>query len=35
VNSLAHLFGDQPFATGDASRNNRWVAMLTLAKAIP
>ena len=32
VNSLAHLFGDQPFATGDASRNNRFVALITLGE---
>lgn len=32
VNSVAHLMGDQPFATGDASRNNRWVALLTLGE---
>jgi stearoyl-CoA desaturase (delta-9 desaturase) len=32
VNSLAHLFGDQPFATGDASRNNRFVAFITLGE---
>ncbi len=32
VNSVAHLAGEQPFATGDASRNNRWVAMLTLGE---
>jgi len=32
VNSLAHLFGDQPFATGDASRNNCFVALITLGE---
>ena len=32
VNSLAHLFGDQPFATADASRNNRFVALITLGE---
>ena len=32
VNSLAHLYGDQPFATGDASRNNRFVALITLGE---
>ena len=32
VNSVAHLLGDQPFASGDASRNNRWVALLTLGE---
>ncbi|MFM7652643.1 MAG: acyl-CoA desaturase [Vulcanococcus sp.] len=32
VNSLAHLAGDQPFATGDASRNNGWVALITLGE---
>jgi stearoyl-CoA desaturase (delta-9 desaturase) len=32
VNSVAHLVGTQPFATGDASRNNRWVALLTLGE---
>jgi stearoyl-CoA desaturase (delta-9 desaturase) len=32
VNSLAHLLGDQPFATSDASRNNRFVALITLGE---
>ncbi len=32
VNSVAHLVGEQPFATADASRNNRWVALLTLGE---
>ncbi len=32
VNSVAHLLGDQPFASGDASRNNRWVALITLGE---
>ena len=32
VNSLAHLLGDQPFATGDASRNNAFVALITLGE---
>ncbi len=32
VNSVAHLLGGQPFETGDASRNNRWVALITLGE---
>ncbi|MEX0588272.1 MAG: acyl-CoA desaturase [Cyanobium sp.] len=32
VNSLAHLLGDQPFATADASRNNGFVALITLGE---
>jgi stearoyl-CoA desaturase (delta-9 desaturase) len=32
VNSVAHLVGEQPFATGDASRNNPWVALITLGE---
>ncbi len=32
VNSVAHLHGDHPFETGDASRNNGWVALLTLGE---
>jgi stearoyl-CoA desaturase (delta-9 desaturase) len=32
VNSIAHLFGSQPFATADASRNNCWVALITLGE---
>ncbi|MEB3325285.1 MAG: fatty acid desaturase [Cyanobacteriota bacterium] len=32
VNSIAHLFGSQPLATADASRNNRWVALITLGE---
>jgi stearoyl-CoA desaturase (delta-9 desaturase) len=32
VNSVAHRFGSRRFATGDASKNNRWVAVLTLGE---
>ena len=32
VNSVAHLAGEQPFATADASRNNPWVALITLGE---
>jgi stearoyl-CoA desaturase (Delta-9 desaturase) len=32
VNSLAHLAGDQPFTTEDYSRNNWFVALLTLGE---
>ena len=32
VNSVGHLSGQQPFSTGDASRNNGWVALLTLGE---
>lgn len=32
VNSVAHLAGEQPFNTGDASRNNAWVALITLGE---
>ncbi|MFM9103339.1 MAG: fatty acid desaturase, partial [Cyanobium sp.] len=32
VNSLAHLAGGQPFATGDGSRNNAWVALITMGE---
>jgi stearoyl-CoA desaturase (delta-9 desaturase) len=32
VNSLAHLAGGQPFATADGSRNNPWVALITLGE---
>ncbi|MCT0226088.1 acyl-CoA desaturase [Synechococcus sp. CS-1328] len=32
VNSAAHLWGEQPFESGDASRNNRWVALITLGE---
>ena len=32
VNSLAHLFGNQPFVTEDNSRNNGLVAFLTLGE---
>jgi stearoyl-CoA desaturase (delta-9 desaturase) len=30
VNSLAHRFGSQRFDAGDESRNNAWLALLTL-----
>lgn len=32
VNSFSHLSGDQPFDTNDHSRNNRFVAVLTLGE---
>ena len=32
VNSLAHLRGEQPFQTGDYSRNNQLVACITLGE---
>ncbi|TAE54900.1 MAG: acyl-CoA desaturase [Nostocales cyanobacterium] len=32
VNSLAHIFGDQPFVSGDNSRNNWFVAILTFGE---
>ncbi len=32
VNSLAHIFGNQPFATDDQSRNNSFVALLTMGE---
>jgi stearoyl-CoA desaturase (Delta-9 desaturase) len=32
VNSLSHLFGEQPFNTKDLSRNNGFVALLTLGE---
>lgn len=32
INSLSHMFGTRPFATGDQSRNNPWLALLTLGE---
>lgn len=32
VNSLTHTFGEQPFSTNDYSRNNWFVAVLTLGE---
>ena len=32
INSLAHLFGSQRYDTGDDSRNNAWLALLTLGE---
>ncbi len=32
VNSLAHIAGDRPFLTNDMSRNNGWVALITLGE---
>lgn len=32
VNSLSHLFGEQPFSTNDLSRNNWFVAFLSLGE---
>ena len=32
INSLAHLFGSRRYATSDDSRNNLWLALLTLGE---
>jgi len=32
INSIAHVWGSRPFATGDDSRNNWWLAVLTLGE---
>ena len=32
INSLAHVFGKRRFATPDTSRNNPWLALLTLGE---
>lgn len=32
INSLAHVYGRQQYLTGDASRNNFWLAVLTLGE---
>jgi stearoyl-CoA desaturase (delta-9 desaturase) len=32
INSLAHRFGTQRFETGDDSRNNAWLALLTFGE---
>jgi stearoyl-CoA desaturase (delta-9 desaturase) len=32
VNSLCHLFGSRPHNTGDYSRNNGWIALITMGE---
>jgi stearoyl-CoA desaturase (delta-9 desaturase) len=32
INSLSHVFGKQRYRTGDTSRNNLWLALLTLGE---
>ena len=32
INSLAHVSGNQRYKTGDDSRNNIWLALLTLGE---
>ena len=32
INSLAHRFGSRRYATNDDSRNNLWLALLTLGE---
>jgi stearoyl-CoA desaturase (delta-9 desaturase) len=32
INSLAHVFGSRRYATTDASRNNLWLALLTMGE---
>ncbi|MBW4696821.1 MAG: acyl-CoA desaturase [Aphanocapsa lilacina HA4352-LM1] len=33
LNSVCHLLGDRPFATGDLSTNNAWLALPTLGES--
>lgn len=32
INSLSHVFGSQRYQTGDSSRNNFWLALITLGE---
>jgi stearoyl-CoA desaturase (delta-9 desaturase) len=32
INSLAHVYGSRRYETGDTSRNNAWLALLTLGE---
>src|SRR6202035_414936 len=32
INSLSHLFGNRRYATNDDSRNNFWLALITLGE---
>jgi len=32
INSLAHIFGNKRYDTGDESRNNFWLALLTMGE---
>lgn len=32
INSLAHVYGQQRYVTGDTSRNNWWLAIITLGE---
>ena len=32
INSLSHVFGSRRYKTGDASRNNPWLAIITLGE---
>lgn len=32
INSLAHIYGKQRFDTGDQSRNNFWLSLVTLGE---
>ena len=34
INSLSHVFGRQRYQTGDASRNNPWLALITLGRGL-
>ena len=33
VNSICHVYGRQPYATGDQSRNNKWLALLSFGES--
>lgn len=33
INSISHMYGGQPFRTGDNSRNNAWVALPTFGES--
>ncbi|HEY4979595.1 MAG TPA: fatty acid desaturase, partial [Candidatus Acidoferrum sp.] len=32
INSLSHIFGDRRFQTADTSKNNWWLALVTLGE---
>ena len=32
INSLAHVFGSRRYATSDTSRNNFWLALITMGE---
>ena len=35
INSICHMWGEQPHGTGDSSRDSRWISLITFWRGLP